>query len=70
MVEQDYYELLGVARGADDASIKAAYRRLAKENHPDLRPGDAGAAKRFQQVKAAFDVLRRVEERREAKPPR
>ena len=67
MVDQDYYELLGLQRGADDAAIKAAYRRLAKENHPDLRPGDEGAAKRFQQVKAAFDVLRRVEERREAK---
>ncbi|MEO8548231.1 MAG: J domain-containing protein [Sphingomicrobium sp.] len=49
-------------------AVKAAYRRLAKENHPDLRPGDEGAALRFQQVKAAFDVLRRVEERREVKP--
>ena len=67
MVEPDFYQTLGLQRGADDAAIKAAYRRLAKENHPDLRPGDEGAAKRFQQVKAAFDVLRRVEERREAK---
>jgi DnaJ-class molecular chaperone len=48
--------------------VKAAYRRLAKENHPDLKPNDAVAAKRFQQVKAAYDVLRRVEERREAQP--
>ena len=37
MVEQDYYELLGVTRGADDGTIKAAYRRLAKECHPDRR---------------------------------
>ena len=46
--------------------IKAAYRKLAKENHPDLRPGDVEAAKRFQQVQAAYDVLRKAEERRDA----
>lgn len=44
--------------------VKAAYRRLAKEHHPDLKPGDEEAAKRFQQVQAAYDVLRRAEERR------
>ena len=44
--------------------IKAAYRRLAKANHPDLKPGDAEAAKRFTQVKAAYDVLNKAEERR------
>ncbi len=53
---------------ADFASIKAAYRRLAKEHHPDLKPGDAAAAARFQQVKAAYDVLRRAEERRDSTP--
>jgi hypothetical protein len=47
--------------------VKAAYRRLAKENHPDVKPGDAEAATRFQQVKAAYDVLRRAEERKEGK---
>ena len=51
---------------ADFAAVKAAYRRLAKENHPDLKPGDAEAAQRFQKVKAAYDVLRNAEERREA----
>ena len=63
-------EALELDSDSDFDKVKAAYRRLAKENHPDLRPGDEGAAKRFQQVKAAFDVLRRVEERREAKPSR
>ena len=51
---------------ADFKAVKAAYRRLAKANHPDLTPGDEEAALRFQKVKAAYDVLRRAEERREA----
>ena len=46
MVEQDYYELLGVARGADPDTIKSAYRRLAKDFHPDTNPGDPEAAKK------------------------
>jgi hypothetical protein len=49
---------------ADFTAVKAAHRRLAKENHPDLRPGDAEAAKRFQEVQAAYDVLRKAEDRR------
>jgi len=53
---------------ADFSAVKAAYRRLAKEHHPDLKPGDEAAAKRFQQVKAAYDVLRQAEERREPAP--
>jgi DnaJ-domain-containing protein 1 len=51
---------------ADFKAVKAAYRRLAKENHPDLKPDDEAAAQRFQKVKAAYDVLRRAEERKEA----
>ncbi|MGI8610744.1 MAG: J domain-containing protein [Sphingomicrobium sp.] len=61
-------EALELDSDADFGLVKAAYRRLAKENHPDLKPGDQEAAKRFQQVKAAYDVLRRSEERRETKP--
>lgn len=52
---------------AEFTAIKAAYRRLAKEHHPDLKQGDEAAAKRFQQVQAAYDVLRRAEERKEGK---
>ena len=51
---------------ADFAAIKAAYRKLAKENHPDLKQGDEEAAKRFKQVQAAYDVLKKAEERRAA----
>jgi curved DNA-binding protein CbpA len=61
-------EALELDGDADFARVKAAYRRLAKANHPDLKPDDELAAKRFQQVKAAYDVLRRVEERREGRP--
>jgi len=46
--------------------VKAAWRRLAKANHPDARPGDAEAAERFRAVQAAWDVLRQAEERRAA----
>ena len=69
MVEQDYYELLGLQRGADEAAIKAAYRRLAKANHPDVKPGDGEAAARFQLIQASYDVLRRAEERRASLSP-
>ena len=52
---------------ADFKAIKAAWRKLAKEHHPDLKPGDEEAAKRFQQIQAAYDVLRAAEERKEGK---
>jgi molecular chaperone DnaJ len=58
MVEQDYYELLGVNRGADDASIKAAYRRLAKEHHPDRHNGCSDKEARFKAINEAYDVLK------------
>ena len=53
---------------AEFTDIKAAYRRLAKENHPDVKPGDEEAAARFQKVQAAYDVLRRAEERKNGRP--
>lgn len=57
-------ETLGVEVDAGFEEAKAAWRRLAKANHPDVRPGDAEAAERFRQVQAAWDVLRAAEERR------
>jgi curved DNA-binding protein CbpA len=44
--------------------VKAAWRRLAKANHPDVKPNDTAAAVRFQAIQAAFEILRRAEERR------
>lgn len=53
---------------ADFESIKAAYRRQAKANHPDVRLGDADAAKRFHAIQAAYDVLKAAEDAREWRP--
>jgi len=63
MVEQDYYELLGVQRGADDAAIKAAYRRLAKECHPDRHNGCRDQEARFKSISEAYDVLKDPQKR-------
>ena len=61
-------ELLGLESDADFDAVKTAWRRLAKENHPDVRPGDADAAIRFQAVQAAYEVLKASEEQREWRP--
>ncbi|HEX9931467.1 MAG TPA: J domain-containing protein [Allosphingosinicella sp.] len=59
-------DVLDVENDADFETIKAAYRRLAKVNHPDVNQGDSEAAARFQAVQAAYDVLKKAEERRTA----
>ncbi|MFL6722107.1 MAG: molecular chaperone DnaJ [Sphingomonas sp.] len=63
MVEHDYYELLGVPRGADDAAIKAAYRRLAKEHHPDRHNGCSNKEAQFKAINEAYDVLKDPQKR-------
>ena len=63
MVEQDYYELLGLQRGADEAAIKAAYRRLAKECHPDRHNGCAQQEAKFKAVSEAYEVLKDPQKR-------
>jgi hypothetical protein len=57
-------DLLGLEVDADFDATKAAWRAMAKEYHPDVRPGDADAAQKFQAIQAAYDVLRVAEERR------
>ena len=57
-------DVLELEADADFEAVRIAYRRLAKANHPDAAPGDAEAATRFQSVQAAYDVLRRAEERK------
>jgi hypothetical protein len=61
-------ELFELDPDADFETIRLAWRRMAKSNHPDVKPGDADAAKRFQAIQAAYDVLKAAEERRTWKP--
>src|SRR5436853_1731186 len=63
MVEQDYYDLLGVQRGADEAAIKAAYRRMAKEHHPDRKNGCKDSEARFKAINEAYDCLKDPQKR-------
>lgn len=57
MKYRDYYEVLGVDKKASDADIKKAYRKLAKEYHPDLHPDDKDAADKFSEINEAYEVL-------------
>ncbi len=54
---KDFYQTLGVSRGASQEEIEKAYRQLARKYHPDMNPDDKSAKKKFQEVQAAFDVL-------------
>jgi molecular chaperone DnaJ len=63
MVEQDYYDLLGVQRGADDAAIKSAYRQKAKEHHPDRKNGCKESEAHFKAINEAYDVLKDPQKR-------
>ena len=61
--EHDYYQLLGIQRGADEAAIKAAYRRLAKECHPDTKNGCKESEAQFKAINEAYDVLKDPQKR-------
>ena len=63
--KRDYYEVLGVSRDADEATLKKAYRQVAKKYHPDMNPGDAEAEKKFKEASEAYAILSDPEKRRQ-----
>lgn len=62
---KDYYQILGIPRGASDTEIKKAYRRLAKQYHPDVNKGDNAAEERFKDISEAYSVLSDKEKRKQ-----
>jgi molecular chaperone DnaJ len=65
MAKRDYYEVLGLKRGASEQDIKRAYRKLARKCHPDVNPGDKTAEAKFKELSEAHDVLSDPEKRRQ-----
>jgi DnaJ-class molecular chaperone len=65
MAERNPYEVLGVSRQASDGEIKRAFRKLARQHHPDRNQGDAGSEAKFKEVQAAYDAIGTSEARRE-----
>ena len=63
MTKRDYYEVLGVARTASDAELKASFRKLAMKLHPDRNPGDNDSEHRFKEINEAYDVLKDADKR-------
>src|SRR5215208_4707113 len=61
---RDYYEVLGVDRGADEATVKKSFRRLARELHPDVNAHDPEAEEKFKEAAEAYEVLSDAERRR------
>lgn len=64
MANEDYYQTLGISKSASSEEIKKAYRKLAREYHPDRRPDDKQAAEKFKQIQSAYDVLGDPEKRK------
>lgn len=65
MAKRDYYEVLGLRRGASEQDVKRAYRKLARKHHPDVNPGDKAAEAKFKEVTEAYEVLSNEEKRRQ-----
>ncbi|MFA4835129.1 MAG: DnaJ C-terminal domain-containing protein [Dehalococcoidia bacterium] len=64
MANKDYYQILGIARGASEKEIKQAYRKLARKYHPDVNPGDKSKEAKFKEINEAHEVLSDAEKRR------
>src|SRR5512142_137621 len=58
MSKRDYYEVLGVARSCSEVELKAAFRKLAMQHHPDRNPGDQDCEHKFKEINEAYDVLK------------
>src|SRR2546422_6021116 len=60
---RDYYDVLGLKRGASQKEIKQAFRKLARKHHPDVNPGDKAAEQRFKEINSAYEVLSDADKR-------
>ncbi len=63
MAKRDYYDVLGVPKGSDEAALKGAYRKLAMQFHPDRNPGNADAEHKFKEINEAYDTLKDAQKR-------
>ena len=61
---RDYYDILGVKKGATEKEIKSAYRKLARKYHPDVNPGNKEAEQQFKEIQEAYAVLSNAEKRK------
>ena len=63
MAKRDYYEVLGVTRSANEGDLKSAFRKLAKEHHPDRNPGDTSSEQKFKEINEAYEILKDPQKR-------
>src|SRR5512139_4261341 len=63
--KRDYYDVLGVRKGASEADIKKAFRKLARKYHPDINPGDKSAEQKFKELNEAYEVLSDTKKRQQ-----
>jgi DnaJ-class molecular chaperone len=63
-VAKDFYQTLGVSKGASEKEIRSAYRKLARKHHPDVNPGDKGAEAKFKEINSAYEVLSDADKRK------